>query len=75
MKYTLMVSAAALLLAGGAHAGGCPEATVADMAGVAPGAFPQQYELSEFQTAGNCTLSFQENPEIAARGSYFSHPA
>lgn len=43
----------------------CPPVTVADMMGVAPGAFPEQYELSEFQTAANCTLEFSENPAIA----------
>ena len=32
--------------------------------GDAAGAFPQQYELSEFQAAANCTLTFQENPAI-----------
>ncbi|WP_461306305.1 ABC transporter substrate-binding protein [Albidovulum sp.] len=43
----------------------CPPVTVADMMGVAPGAFPEQYELSEFQAAANCTLEFSENPAIA----------
>ena len=42
----------------------CPAITVADMQGVAPGQFPEQYELSEFQTAANCTLEFSENPAI-----------
>ncbi|MGA1873602.1 MAG: DUF711 family protein, partial [Thermoplasmatota archaeon] len=32
----------------------CPAITVADMQGVAAGAFPQQFELAEFQTAAGC---------------------
>ena len=46
--------------------GGCPTATVADSMGLAAGAFPQQYELAEFQEAAGCELSFSENPDIAA---------
>lgn len=45
--------------------GGCPAVTVADGMGVAPGAFPQQYELAEFESAAGCQLSFGENPEVA----------
>src|SRR5215212_12092251 len=37
--------------------GSCPAITVADMQGVAAGAFPEQYELSEFEAAANCTLT------------------
>jgi len=44
----------------------CPAVTVADAKGVGAGAYPQQYELSEFQTLANCELSFTENPDIAA---------
>ena len=29
-------------------------------------AYPQQFELAEFQQAANCTLELAENPEIAA---------
>lgn len=43
----------------------CPGITVADMGGIAPGAFPQQYDLEEFQTAAGCTMEFSENPAIA----------
>ncbi len=45
--------------------GGCPAVTVADMQGVPAGAYPQQYELSEFQELAGCELSFSENPSIA----------
>ena len=43
---------------------GCPAVTIADMAGVAAGAFPQQYDLAEYQDAAGCELTFSENPEI-----------
>ena len=42
--------------------------TVAEMKGVAEGAYPQQYEL-EFEAAANCTMSFSANPDIAALNS------
>ncbi len=65
MKRVLLLGVAAIALPGAALAN-CPAITVADMQGVAPGAFPQQYELSEFQSAAGCELSFSENPDIAA---------
>ncbi len=34
--------------------------------GVPAGAFPQQYELAEFQSLANCELTFSENPKISA---------
>jgi peptide/nickel transport system substrate-binding protein len=44
--------------------------------GVAAGAFPQQYELAEFEAAANCTLTFQENPAISAlNGRIRGNPA
>ena len=65
MKKILLSSAAFTVMAGAAMAA-CPAVTVADPMGVAAGAFPQQYELGEFQTAANCTLEMSENPGIAA---------
>ncbi|MEM6622043.1 MAG: ABC transporter substrate-binding protein [Pseudomonadota bacterium] len=65
MKRLLLATAASLCFAAGAHAADCPPITLGDMQGVAAGAYPQQYELSEFQEAASCTLTFQENPEIA----------
>ncbi len=47
-----------------ARAAACPAVTVADMKGVAAGAFPQQYERSEFEGAANCKLSFSDNPDM-----------
>ncbi|MCB2110055.1 MAG: ABC transporter substrate-binding protein [Defluviimonas sp.] len=64
MKRLLMGGAALLLLPASAF-GNCPGITVADMGGIAPGAFPEQYDLTEFQTAANCTMEFSENPAIA----------
>jgi peptide/nickel transport system substrate-binding protein len=52
--------------AGQALAAGCPEVTVADSKGVAAGKYPQQYELSEFESLANCKLTFSGNPEAAA---------
>ncbi len=48
----------------GAALADCPPVTVADAQGVAAGAFPQQYELTEFQGLASCELSFAENPDI-----------
>jgi hypothetical protein len=44
----------------------CPAISVADMQGVAAGAFPQQYELSEFEAAAGCSMEFSANPESDA---------
>ena len=62
---TILLSGIATLVASGAYAS-CPAITMADMQGVAPGAFPQQYELSEFQAAAGCEMEFSTNPEIEA---------
>jgi hypothetical protein len=64
MKRILLSGAALIALAGTALAAPCPAVTVADPQGVAAGAFPQQYDLAEFQTLANCTLEFAENPAI-----------
>ena len=72
VKSGLMVYAGAALMmlqfgiAGGALAAGCPEVTVADSKGVAAGKYPQQYDLSEFESLANCKLTFSGNPEAAA---------
>jgi peptide/nickel transport system substrate-binding protein len=65
MKKILLSSAALTAIAGSAMAA-CPAVTVSDAMGVAAGAFPQQYELTEFNTLGDCTLELSENPDIAA---------
>ncbi len=66
MKSILYSAAALITLASGAVAAPCPGVTVADMMGVGAGAFPQQYELTEFQSLGNCTVEFSANPDAAA---------
>ena len=48
----------------GALAADCQGITVQDMMGVAAGAFPQQYERAEYESAANCTLAFSANPAI-----------
>ena len=57
--------ALSLAFAGGAQAAACPAVTVAKSMGVGAGAFPQQYELSEFEGMAKCKLSFSENPAIS----------
>ena len=63
MKWKLIASVAMLSLAGTAHAA-CPAITMADMQGVSPGAFPQQYELAEFL---HIILSFRNGKKVIAR--------
>lgn len=47
----------------------CPAVTVANMNGVGAGAFPQQYELAEYEGLAGCKMSFSENPEISKLNS------
>ena len=42
----------------------CPVTTVADTKGLM-GKYPEQFELSEYETAGNCKLTFSDNPLFA----------
>ena len=75
MKRKLITMATLCLFAGAAQAN-CPAVTVADSKGVAAGAFPQQYDLSEFQSAANCSLSFSTHPEMEAfNGRIRGNPA
>jgi len=66
MKTLTLSGVAWLTLTGAAVAGTCPAATVADMAGVARGAYPQVFELAEYQSLGNCTMEFAANPASEA---------
>ena len=66
MKRVLLATVALFAMNSAAQAAVCPAVTVGDMKGVAAGAFPQQYELAEFQSVANCTLSFNANPGMAA---------
>lgn len=75
MKKLLLTGVALVALSGTAFAG-CPAVTVADPQGVGAGAYPQQYELSEFQSLAGCTMTFSENPDIAAlNGRIRGNPA
>jgi len=65
MKRMLLAGCAVVaLIAGPALAADCPAVTVADMKGLSS-TYPQQFELAEFEAAGNCKLSFKQNPQIA----------
>ena len=75
MKRILLGSVALLVIPAAAIAN-CPGITVADMGGVAAGAFPQQFDLSEFQAAAGCTMDMSENPAIAdLNGQIRANPA
>jgi peptide/nickel transport system substrate-binding protein len=75
MKRILLSGAAFVVLPGLALAN-CPGITVADMQGVAPGAFPQQYELADFQAAAGCEMEFSANPEAETlNGRIVGNPA
>ncbi|MBE0454687.1 MAG: ABC transporter substrate-binding protein [Roseovarius sp.] len=63
-KNMLLASTTALALSGTMAFAACPPATVADMKGLVP-AYPQQFELAEFQSAASCTLDLAENPAMA----------
>ena len=65
MKRILLTSVAAIALPGMALAN-CPAISVADMGGVAAGAYPQQFELAEFEAAAGCKMEFSANPERKA---------
>lgn len=62
----VLFSSIALVLSAGVASANCPHVTVADSMGVPGGKYPQQYELSEFESLANCEMTFQENPEIAS---------
>jgi len=61
-----LTAGAAMACFASAASAACPPATVADMQGVAAGAYPQQFELAEFEKLASCDLAFTANPKIAA---------
>jgi peptide/nickel transport system substrate-binding protein len=65
MKRILLSGVAVLAIPAAAYAN-CPAITLADMGGIGSGAHPQQFDLSEFQAAADCQMTFSENPEIAS---------
>lgn len=64
IKRLLLAGIGACVFSGSAIAA-CPGVTVADMKGVSAGAYPQQYELAEFEKAANCKMEFSANPRSA----------
>ena len=50
-----------------AGGGACPAITMADLQGVAPGAYPEQYEVSEFEAAANCKMTFTSREKYDQR--------
>ncbi|SMX23750.1 ABC transporter substrate-binding protein [Boseongicola aestuarii] len=68
MKRILLSGVAVLAIPAAAYAN-CPAITMADMGGVAAGAYPQQFDLMEFQAAAGCTMEFSEHPDIASLNS------
>ncbi|WP_204115638.1 ABC transporter substrate-binding protein [Shimia biformata] len=65
----ILLSGVALLVIPAAASANCPAISVADMMGVAPGAFPQQYDLAEFEAAAGCKMEFSANPDSAMLNS------
>ena len=65
MKRFLLLGVCTAVLPAAAWAE-CAGITQADMKGVASGAFPQQYDLAEYEAAAGCTMTFSENPDMAA---------
>jgi peptide/nickel transport system substrate-binding protein len=65
MKRTLLSTVAFFAIPAAAMAN-CPAITIADMQSVGASHFPQQYDLTEFQTAADCVLELAENPSIGA---------
>jgi peptide/nickel transport system substrate-binding protein len=64
MTKALLLSGAAVTALALPALADCPAVTVADMQDLAP-AYPQQFELAEFETKASCELGFAENPAIA----------
>ena len=61
----LVFSFTTLVWSGSSFAGGhCAGSTMND--GQTGGKYPQQYELSEYESAAGCTMKFSENPNIAS---------
>ncbi|MEN8246512.1 MAG: ABC transporter substrate-binding protein [Thermodesulfobacteriota bacterium] len=58
-----------LIFSAASYAANCPPVTVADSKGVPAGAFPQQYDLAEFEKLAKCTMTFSANPAIEALNS------
>jgi peptide/nickel transport system substrate-binding protein len=51
----------------------CPALTIADRMGVAASVFERIYELADYEAAAGCTMTFSENPDIAALNSQITN--
>ena len=61
----LVFSSATFVWSGSSFAGGhCVGTTMNDAQ--TGGKYPQQYELSEYESAASCTMKFSDNPNIAS---------
>ena len=61
----LVFSASTVLWSASSFAGGhCTGSTMND--GLQGGKYPQQYEISEFESAAGCKMQFSENPNITS---------
>ena len=76
MKKITLLSVVLFAMATAAHAQKCPPVTVKDRQGVPMGAFPEQYELAEFETLAKCKMTFQTNPDMGSlNGKIRGNPA
>lgn len=57
----------------GSAAGVCPAVTMTNMQGIAPGTWAQQYEVTEFEAAANCTMTFTGHTEFDPRLTETGH--
>jgi peptide/nickel transport system substrate-binding protein len=61
---TLVFSVASVVWSSSSFAASCSGSTMSD--GHTGGEYPQQYELSAYESAAGCTMSFSENPNITS---------
>ena len=61
---TLVFSLASVVWSSSSFAASCSGSTMSD--GHTGGEYPQQYELSAYESAAGCTMSFSENPNITS---------
>ena len=44
----------------------CPEVTIADRKGITASDYERIYELTDYEAAAGCKMTFSENPDIAS---------
>ncbi|MFL2519839.1 MAG: hypothetical protein ACJ0RJ_00105, partial [Alphaproteobacteria bacterium] len=60
----LVFSSTSILWSGSSFAADCSGSTMND--GQTGGKYPQQYELSEYESAADCNMLFHDNPNITS---------